>query len=46
MKIQGKIELGEKVGIINKDGDPNRDLDLRAGLENFSIEFESNKIVK
>jgi|TARA_R110001583_G_scaffold16272_14_gene66751 hypothetical protein len=46
MKIQEKIELGEKVGIINENGDPNSDLDLRSGTESFSIEFESNKISK
>jgi len=46
MKIQGKIELGEKVGIINENGNPNSDLDLRKGSESFSIDFESNKIIK
>ena len=46
IKIQGKIELGEKVGIINENGNPNSDLDLRKGAESFSIDFESNKITK
>tara|TARA_R110000824_G_scaffold357562_2_gene545076 strand:- start:1138 stop:1524 length:387 start_codon:yes stop_codon:yes gene_type:complete len=46
MNIQGKIERGEKVGIINEDGDQNAEIDLRKGSENFSIEFENNKISK
>ena len=46
MEIQGKIERGEKVGIVNKNGDPNSEIDLREGSENFIIEFEGQKITK
>ena len=46
LEIQGKIEMGEKVGVINKDDNPNSDLDLRQGSENYSIDFESKKITK
>ena len=46
MEIQGKIEKGEKVGIINEKNDSNRDIDLREGAQNYFIEFESKKITK
>ena len=46
LEIQKKIERGEKAGIINDDGSSNNDLDLRQGAENYSIEFESQKITK
>ena len=45
-EIQKKIERGEKSGIINNDNSANNDLDLRQGAENYSIEFESQKITK
>ena len=46
LEIQKKIERGEKSGIINNDNSANNDLDLRQGAENYSIEFESQKITK
>ncbi len=46
LEIQKKIERGEKTGIINNDNSSNNDLDLRQGAENYSIEFESQKITK
>lgn len=46
LEIQKKIEKGEKAGIINSDNNSNNDLDLREGSENYSIEFESQKITK
>jgi predicted deacylase len=46
MEIQGKIERGEKVGVINENGEPNSDIDLREGTQSYIIEFESKKITK
>ena len=46
LEIQKKIERGEKTGIINDDNSSNNDLDLREGAENYSIEFEGQKITK
>jgi len=46
MKIQGKIERGERVGIINMKGDSSGEVDLREGSKQFTIEFESKKITK
>ena len=46
IQIQKKIEIGEKVGIINENGDTNDDLDLREGAENYTIDFERRKITK
>ena len=42
LEIQKKIELGEKVGVKNI----NKELDLRKGSEQYSIEFEEKKITK
>ena len=46
LEIQKKIEQGEKTGIINDNDSSNNDLDLREGAENYSIEFEGQKITK
>ena len=46
LEIQKKIERGEKTGIINDNDSSNNDLDLRQGAENYSIEFEGQKITK
>ena len=46
VKIQGKIELGERVGIININNDSSEEIDLRSGSEQFTVEFENKKITK
>jgi hypothetical protein len=46
LELQKKIEKGERVGIINQDKSLNGDLDIRDGVENYSIDFESKKITK